>query len=281
MGKQRLCLSTNEQFAIPVSRQIELIKSSGFDAFFTEWEAGCPVGEWAALGEKLDIAYQSIHAPFGRAADMWSNDDRAGAAALEDLLACLSDCRRYKVPLMIVHAYIGFYTGEKPGKAGLERFAKLVFAAESAGVKIALENTEGEEFLAALLDEFRGNDYVGFCWDSGHEMCYNHSKDLLKLYGDRLFGTHLNDNLGIKDPGGKITYLDDLHLLPFDGVADWSGIAERLDRCGFDGCMTFELNTLSKPGRNENDRYAAMPIDKFIDEAYVRACRVAALRKAI
>ena len=75
----------------------------------------------------------------------------------------------------------------------------------------------------------------------------------------------------------EITYIDDLHLLPFDGIADWDGIARRLNRCGFSGPLTFELNTLSKPNRHENDGYAALPLEQYLALAYGRACRVATL----
>ena len=112
-------------------------------------------------------------------------------------------------------------------------------------------------------------------------MCYNWSEDVVGRFGQngKLFATHLNDNLGIRDFEGKITWIDDLHLLPFDGIADWKGIAERLDRAGFDGTMTFELNTKSKPGRHENDKYDKMDIEQYVTEVYIRACRLAAMRK--
>lgn len=106
-------------------------------------------------------------------------------------------------------------------------------------------------------------------------MCYNHSKDLLGLYGDKLFGTHINDNLGIRDFNGKTTWHDDLHLLPFDGMADWQYNVDRLKKCGYKGILTFELNNDSKPNRHENDKYAKMPIEEYIAEAYARACKIA------
>ncbi|MBQ6102751.1 MAG: sugar phosphate isomerase/epimerase, partial [Kiritimatiellae bacterium] len=149
--------------------------------------------------------------------------------------------------------------------------------AEKLGVPVALENTEGEEHLDALLARFRGHPAVGFCWDTGHELCYNRGRDLVASYGDWLLGTHLNDNLGISDPSGPTTWLDDLHLLPFDGVADWPRIAARLARSGFAGPLTFELNRASKPGRHENDAYGAMPLRDYLAEAFARARRFAAL----
>lgn len=278
MWNRKLCLSVNEQFGIPALEQIRLFYEAGFDAFFTGWHPHTPIADCASLAKELGMTYQSIHAPFGNAAHMWQQDAAHGQMALDELLACLHDCEKHEVPIMVAHAFIGF-EDHTPTAIGIDRFGQLVLAAKKAGVTLAFENTEGEEYLAALMDAFRNESCVGFCWDTGHEMCYNHSQNLLAPYGGRLVATHLNDNLGIKDHGGKITFLDDLHLLPFDGIADWHGIAARLDQYNFSGIMTFELNTLSKPGRHENDCYAKMPITEYVAECFKRACRVAALRK--
>ena len=242
------------------------------------WGEDGQVDSCAALAKELGLIFQSIHAPFTKAADMWGDDEEKGEIALNELLACLADCVKYEVPIMVVHAFIGF-EDHTPTQIGLERFGKLVKAAEQTNVKLAFENTEGEEYLAALMNEFKDSAAVGFCWDTGHEMCYNWSKDMLALYGDRLIATHINDNLGIRDFNGKIFWHDDLHLLPFDGIADWDDICARLDRCNYTDILTFELNTLSKPNRHENDKYTQMPIEQYIAECFNRACRVAAKRK--
>ncbi|MBR0055784.1 MAG: sugar phosphate isomerase/epimerase, partial [Kiritimatiellae bacterium] len=183
-------------------------------------------------------------------------------------------------PLVVAHAWIGFKP-TAPTPAGIERFGHVLEAARAGGVRLALENTEGEEHLDALLGAFRDEPALGFCWDTGHELCYNRSRDMMASFGDRLFATHLNDNLGITDPSGPTTWLDDLHLLPFDGVADWRGIAARLAQSGFGGPLTFELNRTSKPGRHENDAYAAMTLGDYVAEAMARARRFAALLAAI
>jgi sugar phosphate isomerase/epimerase len=104
---------------------------------------------------------------------------------------------------------------------------------------------------------------------------------MLASYGDRLFATHLNDNLGISREDGEIFWTDDLHLLPFDGIADWDNIAARLDKWGYSGILTFELTVKSKPDRHENDKYAQMPLEEYIAECYIRACRLAYMRKNI
>ena len=280
MYKTKLCLGTSRSFGISIEDQIALFKATGFEAFFTEYNDN--VKKYRELADELGMIYQSIHAPFWnnkmRIFDMWKVGEEADRA-VEELLRCVKDCADVNVPIMILHTYAGFGESEGPNEVGIENFRKVVEEAAKRNVKIAFENTEGEEYLAALMDAFVDYDNVGFCWDTGHELCYNRGKDMTALYGDRLIATHINDNLGIKDfNGNNITNIDDLHLLPFDGINDWNSIAHRLNKCGFDDILTFELIKLSKPNRHENDKYSNMKLEEYVAEAYARACRLAALK---
>ena len=198
-----------------------------------------------------------------------------GEDAADELCACLEDCAKNDIPIMVAHAFIGFDTHD-PNPWGVERFGRVAEHAKALGVKLALENTEGEEYLELLMETLRDNPAVGFCIDTGHEMCYNRSRDLITKYGDRLIATHLNDNMGITDEN-NITWLDDAHLLPFDGIADWAGIARRLQGCGYTGELTFELTSKNKPERNTHDGYAAWSFEEYLAQAYDRAVRFASL----
>ncbi len=225
--------------------------------------------------KECDMAVQSLHAKFEGSAAMWSGEKTAYEPALKELLASLEGCVKHNIPIMVVHPWIGFDNVSEPTNAGLENYAKLVSEAEKHNIKIAIENTEGDEYLFALLEHFKNSPRVGFCWDSGHEMCYNHSIDLLQKYGDRLIMTHLNDNLGIKNFKGKVFWTDDLHLLPYDGVADWDYNVERLKKSTMPEYLNFELNINSKLNRHENDVYGAMTHEQYFTEAYKRACKIA------
>ncbi|MBE6597563.1 MAG: sugar phosphate isomerase/epimerase [Ruminococcaceae bacterium] len=275
MWKTKLCLNILGN-GVPPKEQLELFKKTGFEGFFISWREGLDLGEIREYADSLGLCFQSVHSPFLKAADMWRGGDRA-AVALAEQLSCLEDVAAVGVKIMVCHTWIGFETGETPTESGVENYRILVERARELGVNIAFENTEGDEFLDTLMNAFKDYENVGFCLDTGHEMCYNRSKDLLAIYGDRLIATHINDNLGIKDYGGRITYLDDLHLLPFDGIKDWADLAKRLQKCGYDGELTFELSLSSHKGRHENDAYAEMPFERYLAEAYKRACRVAAL----
>jgi len=276
MWQTKLCLGLNPQFKISFDKQIRYLKQIGFEAFFFEWNESIDTKALKSLADELEMEIQSIHAPYVNSRFLWENGKKA-KTAIDELLNCVQICTKYDIPIMVCHAFIGF-EDHSPTETGVKNFGIIVDEAEKLGVKIAFENTEGEEYLACLMEAFKDRECVGFCWDTGHEMCYNHSQDMMALYGDRIMCTHLNDNLGIRDYNGVTTFHDDLHLLPFDGVADWDDIVKRLNKYSFDGILTFELNTVSKWGRKENDCYTKMEIDEYLTEAYKRACRVATIK---
>ncbi len=269
MKKYKLSLALNGSFGLRDAEQIELMSKVGFDGLFFGWSENCDVREIVRAAEKFNIEIGSAHAPFLKASDMWETGERA-EAAVSELLSCLADCSEFGIPTMVAHTFIGF-DRHSPNENGLRHFERVAETAERLNVNLALENTEGEEYFDALMSHFEGNNRVGFCFDSGHELCYNRGRDLLGQYGDRLMYTHLNDNLGVC--GSEITYLDDLHLLPFDGKVDFRSVASRLAKAAYLDTLTFELTRQSKPGRHENDVYARMGIEDYLATAYERAQR--------
>lgn len=275
MWKQKLGISVGNHYSLPTTDIVTMLKKIGFEAVSPEWEPNVDLKAISETAKGCNMTLQSLHAPFIGSANMWSTDKRVSEPALAEIMASLEDCHRYGIPILVVHAWIGFDNIPQPTEEGLENFGKLVDKACEYGIKIAFENTEGDEHLFALMEHFKDNAAVGFCWDSGHELCYNHSEDLLQKYGDRLIMTHLNDNLGISRFDGKTYWTDDLHLLPFDGIADWNYNVERLKKSTIPEYLNFELSMASKPERHENDRYATMPYEQFFTEAYIRACRIA------
>ena len=278
MYKTKLCLGTNSQYGISIKEQIALFKQAGFDAFFTNWDK--ETKSYRKLADEIGMIYQSVHAPFKNSAKMWKYDAEA-ESAVNELLDCVRDCAESDVPIMVAHTYIGFEPSEGPNESGIENFGRVIEEASKMNVKIAFENTEGAKYLDALMKAFSKCKNVGFCWDTGHELCYNRGEDMLSLYGDRLIATHINDNLGVSDFHGNIFWTDDLHLLPFDGIASWENVVERLNRHGYNDILTFELNKMSKPDRHENDKYTKMTIEEYVSECYVRACKVAYMKNGI
>lgn len=239
-------------------RHVKLLAEVGWNGFFTGWNAEkTPL--WRAAADQYGMLYTSIHAPFTGVAAMWREGEE-GEAEVEMYLSCLADCAKHRIPVMVLHPFIGF-EDHTPTEIGIHRFARVVDKADALGVRLGFENVEGEEYLAAIFEAFAGHPSLGFCFDAGHELCYNRGKDMLAPYGHALCHTHLNDNVGVT--GKDIFWLDDLHLVMGDGIADWEDIMRRIRATGFDGPLTCELTLSNKPDKHTHDGYAAMPLQDF------------------
>lgn len=275
MWKQKIGISVGNHYSIPTAELVKKLKVIGFDAVSPEWEPDVNMAEIFQSAKESGLEIQSLHAPYRNTANLWSCEKEVYEPALKELLAAIAECKAFAIPVLVMHTWIGFEYEFNKENLYFKNFETLVNAAEEAGVQIAFENTEGEEYLFALMEHFSHNSVVGFCWDSGHEMCYNHSQDLLAEFGDRLIMTHLNDNLGISRFDGKTFCTDDLHLLPYDGIADWDYNINRLKKSKRLEILNFELVIFSKPNRLENEVYAQMSLEQYFTEAYKRACKIA------
>jgi sugar phosphate isomerase/epimerase len=275
MWKTELCIGLLGRAGMSDTEQLDLIQAVGFDGFFPVWTEDRDLKELTTHGAQLGLKLQSVHAPFGKVDSLWYPNEFT-QMVMDRTLACFRASAEVEAPFVVIHPFITFQRNEAT-QAGIDHYGILVEDAKKLGVRIAIENVEGEAYLDALMRAFQGQQHVGFCWDTGHEMCYNRHRDLLASYGDRLFGTHLNDNLGIKDPAGNITFHDDLHLLPFDGIADWQGITARLKRSGYTGPLTFELKRDTTLNGRTLPIYGQIGVEEYFTQAYIRACRVAAL----
>lgn len=266
MAKQKLGLATM-RCGLDHIEQIKIMKNVGFEAFFTDWVPE-KTEEIANAAARLGMFQQSIHSPFSgeyKVRFLWDGGE-AGDFVTNSLIKCVEDCGRFDIPVMVIHPFIGF-KDHTPTQVGLDNYARVIEAANKAGVKLGFENVEGEEYLAAIMERFWNEPSLGFCLDTGHEMCYNRHKDMLALYGEKLCHTHFNDNLGVR--GEEITFHDDLHLMPTDGIADWHGIMERIRKTGYDGILMSELSCANKPGKNGIEhKYAEMSVEEFMKEAF-------------
>ena len=276
MYKTKLCMATSKSFGLSTEEQIRMFRAAGFEGFFTSFDED--IKRCRELADELGMEYQSVHAPASRMGKVWDECEE-GDEFVEKIISCIRESAEAGVPIVVVHTFGGKgWLSTEPNSLGIERIRRIVEEAKRLGVKIAFENVKKEEYFAAVMDAFKGYENVGFCWDTGHQLCFTPEKDMMELYGDRIICTHLNDNLGISDFDGRINSQDDLHLLPFDGIGDWEDIVQKLNKFGFDGSLTFEFSIENCDNRYDNEKYNTISIEQYIAEAYARACRVAALK---
>lgn len=254
-----------------LKNELTLIKKAGFDATFLGWHRDT-MTEQVQAARDAGLFVQSIHAPFCNSdgcpvSTLWQEGE-AGVDTANRLIDCVKDTAAHGIPVMVIHPFIGF-KDHTPTEIGLENYARVVAAAEQYGVVLGFENVEGEEYLAALMQHFWDSPACGFCLDTGHELCYNEGRDMLALYGEKLCHTHFNDNLGVYDP--TLTWENDLHLVPLDGIVDFKNAMARVEKTPYQGPIMFELSISNKPGRNDHDRYRAMGVEGFYTFAFDRA----------
>lgn len=267
-----LCLNLRDDFPLSYEAQIHVLHDLGFSGFFSHWREDLDIAALRRCGEREGMLYQSIHAPFRGTELLWT-DAPEGDAILARLMHCLQDCARNGIPVMVMHASLGF-DREPAAPESPARFTPLFQAAEKCGVRLAVENVDHPRRFHAMMHYFKDSPALGFCWDTGHERCYSGGEDHLARYGQQLIATHLNDNLGMRGSSGQLDTRDDLHLLPYDGTADWDALMARLAHCGFRGPLTFELKHKGRPGQQECARYTAMAPEDYLREACRRAQQV-------
>ncbi|MBR3964059.1 MAG: sugar phosphate isomerase/epimerase [Clostridia bacterium] len=272
--KHKICIDVDAGFGLKMRDEIPVLAEIGFDGCFTTWQVGSDIPKTARLIADCGLIYQSIHSPF-RGIDVVWDEGKAGDDFIRMLVDCVRDCASGNVPIAVVHPIIGM-DKHTPTQLGIERFGRLLDEAQKCGVTVAFENVEGFEYLELIKRELGTHSALGYCWDTGHEMCYNFSMDVPAVYGDRLVCTHLDDNMGMTDPN-EMTWHDDSHLMPFDGVADWQGIADRLNRVNYSAPLTFELTRNSKPNRDTHRIYAHLDYEGFMRLAFEKAKKFAAM----
>ena len=265
----KIGFSLEAKYDRPMTQVIPLLKQAGFSAVSPVWTTAGELACIAACVREQGMTLQSLHAPPKGMAALWQQDSDASAALMVAMLHSLEACARWQIPVLVVHGWQGTPYSFCQEDLYFHHFDRLVERAQDAGVSIAFENLEGEEYLAALLDRYRHCRHVGFCWDSGHDHCYPHKLDFLKEFGHRLIMTHLNDNFGMRTDTHSSK--DDMHLLPFDGNLDWDAQLQRLRSARRQETLNFELKTVS----HTLPTYPHLMLEQYITEAGHRAHRIA------
>lgn len=265
MGKFGFSLQDN--YILPTAQVLGLLKDAGFCAVSPGWRRDDNQTQTVRLARQLGLTVQSLHGPLRGMQAMWTQEP---GDILEEMLDSATDCARMDIPILVVHPWNSVDYDFQKDSLYFDNFDRFMNHAEHLGICVAFENLEGPEFLVALMERY---DNARYCWDSGHEACYAPGWDFLSRFGDRLVMTHLNDNMGVTDPNGRLQGTDDLHLLPYDGLLDWEEVLRKLKAAKRQDILNFELKIRPKGDRCVLDLYSQMPLMEYFREAYARASK--------
>lgn len=160
----------------------------------------------------------------------------AGVLGIRELVIHPVQFLPYKQNVSTLHDY------------NMEFYRALIPYARAAGVRICLENmwqrnrlrgnlithstcSRAEE-AAAWVDELN-DPSIGYCLDLGHcGLVELDAADEIRKLRHRITALHVHDN----------NFMEDQHILPYQGHADWKDILSALREVEYKGSFTFEAD---------------------------------------
>jgi len=241
----------------PVKEKAILIKNAGFTKVLCDSTTPEKMKDTAKAVFDAGLTFDQLHAPFNTINNMWL-DKVESEDTYRDLTDAIDCCVAFGAPTVVVH----LSSGPNPPTVtdiGRARYTRLVEYADKKGITIAFENQRFLFNIAWAFHDFRDASNVGFCWDVGHQACATPNIEFMELFGDKLVCTHLEDN--------NMVYNEDLHILPFDGKADFELAANQIKKHGYKGCLTMEVfkNPIC---------YSDYTSEAFLKRAYDSVCRL-------
>ena len=246
-------------YPMAIQKRFELIKEAGFDAT-SLWWAESDRNSQPDMARGIGLEIDNIHAPFHNMSNNLWLDGVDGEDYLNLLISCVNDCNMHDIETVVIHA-TGFRTVPAISQVGIDRIKKLVDFAEKKEVNLAFENLSTLDHLDYILTNI-DSERVGFCYDSGHEHCGHLDANCLKLYGDKLFAIHIDDNFGDADT----------HLLPYDGTANWENIKQDIKNSRKIKYYTLEVDF--NPNDVHSDIYKKLSALEFLQLAYTKVQKV-------
>jgi sugar phosphate isomerase/epimerase len=221
-------------YDVPTRERFQAIYAAGFRRVAPFWgeslcRADIAYGRQPALAAECGLGIDSFHYPFLDTNRLWLEGEET-ERLMKMLVNCIHDTARFGVASGVMHLTRTF---EPPPfcENGLKRIARLVDEAEKYEVNLAFENLARNDYIDCVLTRLH-SERIRICYDAGHEFAYSSVCDVPERYGKLISVVHFSDNFGVKDE----------HLLPFEGIVDWSSVMKRLRRCGYSGGFVIEAS---------------------------------------
>lgn len=191
------------------------------------------VPEYKNLKDRLGISYV-CHGP--REGD--PNDLRQlENEYLPKVLGILPLITELEMPHLTLHLWLDSrFVKEESITFKVDLLGRIIREATDRGVLICLENlSETASHLSAAFDALPS---LHLTLDLGHTQLLtevNTSYEIIERYPERIGHVHLHDNRG------GHSAMDDLHLLPGEGIIDFEKIFGKLREIDYDGTISLEL----------------------------------------
>lgn len=257
--------------------QFRYLKSLGYDAvdyqpFCNEPGAGLFALDDKAFEEflKRDAAYaREMGLEIIQTHGVWPYDDTDPSQydlKFDAMVKCIKGSAIAGAKYVVMHPVMPTMWEPSPHHAedvivNTEYFRKLEPYAREYGVKIALENMPAAHVPCGTAKELADcidavdSEYLVACFDTGHcnysgerFVAGENVGDCIRMLGDRIACLHIHDNDG----------RDDQHLMPYNGIIDWSDFIAALREIKYQGVINLECHAPNVPEE------LSRPIDKWL-----------------
>ena len=201
----------------------KMIKAAGFDCVMANQDPRLNVhnGNFETqikIFKKNNLEGSSLHNQYKteELENFWLDND-VGKRLEETLKLDILAAQKYGFKCVVVHMMGNF------SEFGKLRLLRILDLCEECNVFLAVENIDYKQPFKDIFDNI-SHPYLKFCYDSGHNNCFDPEIDYLSLYGDKLVCLHLHDNNGKSDE----------HTLNEYGTINWQEIARKLAKLDTD-----------------------------------------------
>ena len=202
------------------------------------------IKEYKELAKKLNIKFIQAHATIF---DFCNLDSSENYKFQEELFKrSIEGAAFLGAEWIVVHPSTGIKNGSYDNKThenNVMFFKEYSEFAKSKNINLAIENMWGKtkegikryavepsELLKLVQDVNKEN--VKVCWDVEHGSIEGlNQKEAILLLKDYIVTTHISDESGI----------DNIHILPYLGKANWNEILEGLGLINYNGIFNFEI----------------------------------------
>ena len=219
------------------------IKNVGFDCVMTNQDKrfinqNSDIASQIEVFKENNLEVSSLHNQYKtiELEHFWK-DDEIGKKLENTLVDDILTAKKYHFKCVVVHM-IGVYN-----KIGEDRIKRILKFREDSNIFLAIENIDYPHPLIDIFDKIQ-HPFLKFCYDSGHNNCFDPEFDYLSKYGDKLVCLHLHDNNGKQDE----------HTLNRFGTINWQKLAQKLSKLNLDNIsLDYELLMYSGEKIPENE----------------------------
>lgn len=211
------------------------------DYFYNALDFVNKAGEYAALSRETGVELWSIHLPFSGELDVSNPDDAKRDFTIATNLELIEAAAKAGISVAVVHPSsepIADCDRESRMERSIAALKLLAEKAVSVGMRLAVEDLPRSCLChnsAEMRKVIESDPNINIVFDTNHLLIQDNI-EFVRDVGERIISLHVSD----------YDFIDERHLLPFEGKIDWKALIDALDAKGYKGPWMYEVPSRGK-----------------------------------